>query len=168
MRDSLKQSLADTPAGGGEGFRYAKGSIVLCNACAVPVAKLDYGIALGDKAGHMAKSFRPLTSADLDVLAAREDIDAGVLVWVRSLTPQARETYLSQLVEFRSGDPMICPTCHKCFVQVLSVDSHEVLDRAYVIELVTLPPEGQKALAVRGKQLGYKKDWIHEHAQVIH
>jgi hypothetical protein len=62
MRASLKQSIKDTPAGPDDAFRYAKGSIVICNACVKPIAKLDQGIALGDKAGRMAEVFKPLVS----------------------------------------------------------------------------------------------------------
>jgi hypothetical protein len=63
---------------------------------------------------------------------------------------------------------MLCPLCTACFVQVLSVEKDEVMDRAYVIELVTLPPEGQRAVAVRGKRLGATGDWVHEGADLIH
>lgn len=168
MRPSLKQSLKDTPAGEQETFRYPKGSIVLCNACAAPIAKLDFGLTLGDKAGRMARAFKPLSGSDLDRLADREDIDAGVRAFVRGLTPEARQAHLHGLREFHAGDPMICPCCHACFVQVLAVEKDAVLDKAYVIELVTLPPEGQRTLAVRGRQLGVRKAWVHEHAEVVH
>lgn len=166
MRASLRQSLADTPAGAGEGFRYPKGSIVLCNACTAPVAVLERGIALGDKGGRMAAAFAPLRAADLDTLARREDIDAGIRAWAMRLNPEERHTFLSGLHEFRAGDPMVCPTCDRCFVQVLSVEKDEVLDRAYVVELLTIPPEGQKVVAIRGKQIGATSDWIHEGAKL--
>ncbi len=165
MRASLKQSLRES--GNSDAFRYPKGSIVICNACAVPVAKLEYGIAFGDKAGRMAAAFKPLNGADLDALAIRRTIDAGVQGWVRHLTPEERTTYLQSLHEFKPGDPMVCPVCAQCFVQVLSVEKNEVLDKAYVIELLTLPPDGPAA-PIRGKQLGADKDWIHEGAEVIH
>lgn len=167
MRASLKQSIKDALAGE-DAFRYPKGSIVLCNACAVPVAKLDHGIGLSDKAGRMVNAFKPLTSADVDVLASREDIDAGVRVWATSLTPEGRQAYLAKLHEFKTGDPMTCPTCGGCFVQVLSVERHEVLDRAYVIELVTLPPQGQRVVPVRGRKISPTGDWLHAGAEVIH
>jgi len=166
MRRSLKQSVQDTPAGADEQFRYPKGSIVLCNACAVPFAKLDFGIALGDKAGRLGAAFKPLARADVVALAAREDIDAGVVAWARQQTPPLITSYLSKLREFQAGDPMICPLCDKCFVQVIAIDQDEVLDKAYTIELVTIPPEGTRSVAVRGKRLGYHHDWIHE--EVVH
>lgn len=159
MRDSLRKSLADTPAVGFE--RYAKGSIVLCNACALPIFKLDHGISLGDKAGKMASAFKPVTLADLETLATREDIDAGVRATVKGWSPSVRLAHVSALREMRTGDPMMCPSCADCFVQVLSVEKTEALDKSYTIELLTIAPEGQKTVAVRGKQLGYGKDWVH-------
>lgn len=158
MRESLKQSLMDR-AGGWE--RYAAGSIVLCNACAVPLFKLDRGIEVGSGAGRMASAFKPVSVADLAVLAEREDIDAGVRATVASWTPGQRAEHCRKIWEPRSGEPMLCPVCLKGFVQILSVTAHEVLDRAYTIELVTIPPDG-RAPAVRGRQLGAGKDWLHE------
>lgn len=168
MRDSLKHSLADSPGGGGESFRYPKGSVVLCNACAVPMAKLDHGIALGDKGGRMVNAFKPLTSADVDTLATREDIDAGIRAWARNLTPASRAAHLGALREYKTGDPMTCPICHGCFVQVIAVERNAVLDRAYVIELVTIPPQGQRLAPVRGKTIGARADWVHERAKGVH
>lgn len=167
MRASLQHSLADSPSQAGESFRYPKGAIVLCNTCARPMAKLDHGIGVGDKGGRMVNAFTPLTVADLRDLAVREDIDAGVRVWARRLTPEDQRRHVAQLVTFRTGDPMLCPLCKGCFVQVLAVERDAVLDRAYVIELVTLPPSGQRAVRVRGKRLGAHAEWIHEGAKGV-
>lgn len=166
MRKSLAHSIDDSPAQD-SAFRYPKGAIVLCNACAAPIAVLEHGIALGDKAGRMVNAFKPLRASDLDTLAAREDIDAGVLAWVRHLDPEDRRVYLGSLREFRTGDPMACPLCGGCFVQVLAVEKDAVLDRAYVIELVTLAPQGQKSVAVRGRPIGATKAWVHERAKAV-
>lgn len=168
MRASLKQSLMDTAAGDQADFRYPKGSIVLCTACAAPIAILEQGIALGDKAGRMAQAFAPLRDADLETLGAREDIDAGVRAWVRSLTAETRKAHLDKLCRFKAGDPAICPCCHHGFMQVISVEKTETLDRAYVLELVTIPPQGHKVLAIRGRQIGQGKGWIHEGAKLVH
>lgn len=168
MRASLKQSLKDTIAGDQQDFRYPKGSIVLCTACAAPIAILEQGIALGDKAGRMAQAFAPLRSADLDTLGEREDIDAGVRAWVRSLTAETRKAHLDKLHRFNTGDPAICPCCHHGFMQVLSVEKTETLDKAYVLELVTIPPVGQKVVKVRGRQIGQGKGWIHAGAKLVH
>lgn len=167
MRASLKQSLADTIAGDQVDFRYPKGSIVLCTSCAAPIAILEQGIAIGDKAGRMAQAFAPLRASDLDTLGAREDIDAGVRAWVRSLSPDQKKAHLEKLHRFNAGDPAICPCCHHGFLQVLSVEKTETLDKAYVLELVTIPPQGQKVVAIRGRQIGANKAWLHEGAKLI-
>lgn len=153
MRESVRKSLDDQP-----GFeRYPKGSIVLCQSCAKPIFKLDYGITVGDKVGRSVNAFKPLSVADMEVLAARADIDAGVRAGIVAWTPEQRAAHVQALHEMRTGDPMVCPCCHGVFVQVLAVTTHEVLDKAYTIELVTIPPDGSKAWAVRGRP----NLWVH-------
>lgn len=158
MRDSLKKSLADSPVSGFE--RYPSGSVVLCNACCSPLYVLDGAICVGDKSGRMAERFKPLTSQRLTDLAGRDDIDAGVKAMINGWDEDRRKEHLSKLKDVKAGDPMMCPICDGCFVQVVSVEAHEVLDRAYTVELVTIPPSGYIP-PIRGKQLGYTKDWIH-------
>jgi hypothetical protein len=168
MRHSLKQSLADSAAGDQVDFRYPKGSVVLCNACARPMAILEQGIPLGARCGRMVSAIAPLSVAQLVELGDRDDIDAGVRAFVKGLTPEQLTAHAEKGVRFTTGDPMICPYCAQCFVQVLSVEKHETLDKAYVIELVTLPPKGHKVLPVRGLELGADKGWLHEHARIVH
>lgn len=163
MRDSVRQSAADSPATGFD--RYPAGSVVLCNACAKPIFRLDRAIALGDKAGRMASAFKPLTFRDVVELGKREDIDAGVRALVASWTPDQVKAHVDSLHEFRTGDPMMCPCCDDCFVQVIAVDRHEVLDKAYTIELVTIPPTNP--VAVRGKRLGTNHEWIHPGSKMV-
>jgi hypothetical protein len=164
MRDSLKQSLAATPARGFE--KYLRGSIVVCNACGLAIYRLDSSISLGQGAGRSVSAFKPLTVADIETLAQREDIDAGVRAWARELTAEQRKTYVVRLVEPRAGDPMLCPLCRRSFVQVLSVERNEVLDRAYVVELLTIPPLGVEPAPLRGRRLGANRDWIHDGVKV--
>lgn len=166
MRDSVKQSINDSPIKGFE--KYRAGSIVLCNACSLPIAKLDRAICLGDRAGRMASAFKPMSVADLTALGERDDIDAGIRAKIRSWTPEELKQHADKLHEFRTGDPMVCPACEDCFVQVLSVDRHEVLDKAYTIELLTIAPHGVESAPVRGRQLGTDKAWLHEGAKLIH
>lgn len=158
MRQSLQKSLAHSPVKGFE--RYPKGSIVLCQSCAKPVFKLDTAICLGDKAGQMASAFKPLSLLDLADLGGRVDIDAGVRALVKAMTPEQRKAHIDSLREMRSGDPMLCPVCRDCFVQVVSVDKTEALDRAYTVELVTIPPSGPSA-PMRGKTIGTHGEWLH-------
>jgi hypothetical protein len=166
MRDSLKQSAADSPIRGFE--KYRAGSIVLCNNCSKPIFKLDRAVCLGDKAGKMASAFKPLSAADIRALADRDDIDAGISGMLRHWTPEDIQAHLDKLHEMRSGDPMLCPACDDCFVQVLSVDRHEVLDKAYTIEMLVIAPAGIESAPVRGRQIGTDKSWVHEGAKLIH
>lgn len=158
MRDSLRRSVGHTPAG--EFERYPKGSIVLCNACSLPIFKLEVGISLGDKSGKLASAFKPISLADIDMLAGRMDIDAGVRGTANAMTALQRVEHIAKLRDVKSGDPMLCPVCNDCFVQVVAVDRHEVLDKSYTVELLTIPPPGQKATAVSGRRIG-GKHWIH-------
>lgn len=158
MRESLKKSLAHSPAG--ENWeKYPKGSLVLCNACSLPIFRLDRGVALGDKMGQMASAFKPLTLGDLLDLRDRPDIDPGVRALAAAMTPRQRAEHVAKLHEIRSGDPATCPCCKDCFVQVVAVEKHEVLDKAYTVELLTIPPKGMKSAPVRGRNI--VKDWVH-------
>ncbi len=162
MRESVKKSLEDSPDKQFE--RYPKGSVVLCNACALPIFKLDYGLALGTGVGKSAAAFVPLNLADLDELAGREDIDSGVRVTVRGWDLARRIEHINKLRTCRSGEPMLCPCCGDAFVQVLAITRNEVLDRAYCIEMLTIPPKGAgKPAPVRGKRIGAGpgREWIH-------
>jgi hypothetical protein len=162
MRESLKKSVDDSPVKNFE--RYPKGSLVLCNACGLPICKLDVGIALGDKAGQMARAFKPLGMADLDELIGREDADAGIRATLSALTHEQRVAHLQKLHEFKSGDPMLCPACGDCFVQVLEIAKDAIMDKAYTIELLTIRPAGDgKPVPVRGRRIGYGpgREWVH-------
>jgi hypothetical protein len=162
MRDSLKKSLTDTPAQGFE--RYPKGSVIICNACAGPIYKLDRALDLGQGLGRSVGAFKPLTLQDLATLEGREDIDAGVRSFVRGLDLDARKTFVGHLREPRAGEPVLCPVCHDCFVQVLSTEKHELMDLAYTVELLSISPVGQgRPAPIRGRQIGAGpgKEWLH-------
>jgi hypothetical protein len=161
VRDALRKSLADSPVQGFE--RYPKGSIVLCNACALPLFRLEAGIAVGDKGGRMASRFKPVALTDLNELAGRVDIDAGVRAAVLAMTAEQRKAHVEKIAEPKTGDPMACPHCHGCFVQVLSTEQDETHDRGYVLELLTIPPFGAgRPAPIRGKRFaGDAGDWIH-------
>lgn len=162
MRKSLEQSVAESPVRNFE--RYPKNSIVLCNACALPIFRLDRGIDLGQRAGQAASAFVPISLADLLELEGRADIDAGIRAVIASWSPEAKRAHLQQLHEMRAGMPMACPVCHDCFVQVLSTEMDETHDRAYTLELLTVPPiGGGRPAPVRGLHIaGDRGDWVHE------
>lgn len=161
MRDSLRRSLADSPAAGFE--RYPKGSIVLCTSCALPLFTLDRGLELGAKGGDAASAFKPVSLADLNALAGRVDVDAGIRARVNAWTIEERRAHVDGIVEPKAGDPMVCPYCHGAWPQVLTTEESETHDRAYTLELLTIPPYGAGRMApVRGKRFaGDDGDWIH-------
>jgi hypothetical protein len=161
VRDSLKKSIADSPVPGFE--RYPKGSIVLCNACGDPLYRLEGGIAVGDKGGRMASRFKPVSLADLAELAGRVDIDAGIRARLASMTPDGLKAHVAKIPEPKAGDAMGCPCCGGCFAQVLSTEKNETNDRAYVIELLTIPPFGAgRPAPIRGRQFaGDRGPWLH-------
>lgn len=159
MRKSLIKSVEDSPVKGFE--RYSKGSIVMCNSCAAPLYKLDGPIALGDKCGRMVDRFKPVTVNDLNDLADREDIDAGVRATLSGWDQAKRAAHVAKIYEPRTGEPMACPICLSAWPQMLSVEKNETYDRAYTVELVTIPPKGQTPIPLRGKQIGTHKGWVH-------
>lgn len=160
MRESLVQSAQQSP-----GFeQYPKGSVVVCNACGKPIFKLDRAISMGDRSGSSASAFKPLGLEDLRDLAYRKDVDAGIQALLRSWTASELVAHCDKLHEVRSGDPMLCPSCECCFVQVLATHRDEVMDKAYVVELVVIPPAG-RAPAIRGRRPD--QDWLNE-SKLVH
>lgn len=155
------KSLVESPARGFE--HYPAQSIVLCNACGLPLFKLEAGIGLGQKMGRAAQLFKPIRQADLLELRDRVDIDAGVRAKIASMTPDEQQAHLACLTEPKAGDPMVCPACGGCFAQVLTVERSETLDRAYVVEFLTIPPFGAgKPTPMRGKRIdGERGEWVH-------
>lgn len=161
MRESLKKSLAHSPVKNFE--QYAKNSIVLCNACGLPIFRLDVAIVLGDGMGKMARAFKPLTVTELQAFGDRIDIEPGVVAKVKSMSLEQRVQHVQKLREVRPGDPALCPVCEQCFVQVVAVEKNEALDKAYTVELLTAQPEGGgKNVRLSGRKVGGKHsgDWL--------
>lgn len=136
MRDSLRESLASR---GAADVQYAKGSIVLCGACLKPLYRLDRSIFSGDKVSRTASAYRPVTLMDLADLEQRSDVPSHAAL-VRSWTPEARKAHVDTIPDLKTGDPALCPVCDRSWVRVRAVEANEVVDRAYVWELVTIPP----------------------------
>ena len=81
---------------------------------------------------------------------------------IRSLQPldrlqrtgEQRIVALHPVIQIDGGGPRIVAIGQKAgdSATLLSVEKDEVMDRAYVIELLTIPPVGHKATAFRGKK----------------
>lgn len=131
----------------GEG--YPKGSIVLCQSCLKPLYVLERGIGPGSKAGRSVDAFRPFEMLDFSVLA--HSMDAGVSAQARAWTTSERAEHCRKITRPKAGDPMLCPACGHSYTRVVADEAAEVIDRAYVVELVTIPPgrtlQGREARA---------------------
>lgn len=139
MRQALQDSLAGALR---ETVTYPKGSIVVCTSCAKPIFKLDRGLTAGEHAGRAASVFKPVSVWDLMDLQWRAHglADAGLTATLRGWTADEMKAHVQRLTEPRAGDPMACPACGDVFVQARSAELADTQDRAYVVELLTVPP----------------------------
>jgi hypothetical protein len=139
MRQALQDSLAGALL---ETIAYPKGSIVVCTSCAKPIYKLDRGLGAGDKAGRAASAFKPIGLWDLVDLQWRAHglVDAGLTAVLRGWTADEMKAHVARIGEPVAGDPMLCPVCGDVYVQARTAEVSDTQDRAYVIELLTIPP----------------------------
>ena len=116
---------------------YAKGSTVICAHCFVPLYQLERGIAPGEKASRTVDAYRPVSAGHLERLRSEiPSVKAALATW----TPADVQAHVDVIDRPRTGDPAVCPSCQKSFVQVFAPDADEVIDRAYTWRLVTIPP----------------------------
>lgn len=139
MRAALELARAKNP--GPE--RHPKGSIVLCASCWKPLYKLEHGISFGDRL--RADTYRPLTEGDYVALADRaakdHALNAGIAgVW-RSWTDEQRRAMAHRVTTPRAGEQPVCPFCAKAWMFHWAQEEAEVNDRAYVCDLLTIPPD---------------------------
>ena len=154
MRAGLKASLAMSPHFEG----YPAGSIVVCSDCWKPVYVLERGIGPGDKGGRAASAFRPLTRADCAALLTRSDLDPAWQGLFRTWCESPAVRTLLDAPRPRAGSEATCPLCAGPFLKSRAVERSETVDRGYVLEMVTIPPEA------RGlhRWLGRATRWVHD------
>jgi hypothetical protein len=134
----MRVALAESTPRAGTGDGYPAGSIVICQGCLKPLYILQRGIGLGERAGRSASAFRPFQMKDFAQLT--DAIDAGVSAAMKQWTAEERKAHCDAIPEIKSGAPMLCPCCGASYVRVRAAEAGEVIDRAYVVELVTIPP----------------------------
>lgn len=125
---------------------YPAGSVVLCQGCLKPLYRLERGIGVNETAGRSVDAYRPIQPRDIHALM--ESLDPGVAASLRGWSPESAKAHCDAIPELRAGAPALCPCCGQSFVRVRAVEAGEVLDRAYVMELVTIPPGRQ----IRGRE----------------
>jgi hypothetical protein len=157
MREAGRISERDRPDGR---TRHAKGDIVICTSCARPLYQLERGISLGDKVGSAADAFAPVTPAILKALGESPHVDAGLTAWARGLTDRGARAHCESISRPRRGDPMLCGLCGKVWAQVLTAEVADTMDRAYTVELVTVPLTG-RAPSIFGRDISAGGGWLH-------
>lgn len=143
----MRQSVRDSIAAGDGAESYPAGSIVLCQSCLKPLYRLERGIGVGESAAKSVDAYRPVRPQD--VYGLMEAIDPGVATMARLWTVETLKAHCHKIPELRTGSPAVCPCCGNSFVRVRAVEAAEVIDRAYVMELVTIPPGRQ----LRGREV---------------
>jgi hypothetical protein len=134
----MRVALAESTPRAGTAEGYPAGSIVICQGCLKPLYVLLRGIGPGERAGRSASAFRPFQMKDFARL--NDSQDAGVAGAMAAWSDEDRKTHVDSIPEVKSGSPMLCPCCGASYVRVRAAEAGEVIDRAYVVELVTIPP----------------------------
>lgn len=155
MRASLRASLANDPTFEG----YPKGSIVICGDCWKPVYVLERGISLGDRGGRAASAFRPLTWADCQTLFTRPDLDPAWRGLFAAFCASPAAQAMLHAPRPRAGQDATCPLCGGSYLKGRTVELADTLDRAYVLEMATIPPMPSR---VKNPWLGTQTRWTRE------
>ena len=135
MRAGLE--AAALAAGSDDG--YPKGSIVLCAHCFLPLYVLTCGISPGQKAHRTVDHYRPIS--EVEVWSLRSSVPS-VASALRTWTPDRISAHVQRIPQPKTGDPALCVSCGRSFVQVFAPTGEEVIDQAYTWRLVTIPPQG--------------------------
>lgn len=137
MRAGVDESIA---AAGTD--RWPAGSIVVCTSCGQPLYRLIRGIGAGERLGRSVSAFAPVEWRDLAALMGRTDLEPGLRARWRAEPKATWDERCQRIPAPRTGMPAVCPLCGDVFVQARAVEAEAFLDRAYVVELVTIPPQG--------------------------
>ena len=131
----------------GQSVIYPAGSVVVCQACGVPLYRLTANIWEGEKTANTGDRYAPASLADVERLRQQRDLDPGVRAAMTVLKADpAKLAYLERIPELRNGPIPDCPACGKVWVRVVTSTGEagraEVHDRAHVWTLSVIYPEG--------------------------
>lgn len=146
MRQGLTEALQTSPVQSTD-VAYPAGSIVVCYACGKPLYRLQGNIYVGEKPSRSAWKYAPVRVEDLQALIARTDLDPGIRASIKFLSVDEQKTHCDKVQSLKPGDMLDCPSCTKSFVFARTSSNadgaSEFTDRAYVIQLATIPPVGK-------------------------
>lgn len=128
---------------------YAKDSIVVCQACGVPLYRLTGSIYAGDKVGDSLAKYAPVTVADLQALTQRFDLEPGQRAAVKAMSLDAQRQHCQRIaVPEKDTIGANCPACQKPFAYEYIADdtggASMFGDRAGHICLAVIPPFGRR------------------------
>jgi hypothetical protein len=146
MRQALDDALRLSPVQSTD-VVYPTGSIVVCYSCGKPLYTLQGNIYLGEKPSRSAWKYAPITVDTLRALMDRTDLDAGLRASIKLMSVDEQRMHCEKVPSLKAGDWLDCPACQKPFVFVRTSQNAdgaaEFIDRAYVIQLATIPPVGK-------------------------
>jgi hypothetical protein len=138
MRKALDDALRLSPVPTLD-VAYPSGSVVVCYACGKPLYTLQGNIYVGEKPSRSAWKYAPVRLEQMIALSERTDLDPGIRASLKVMSVDDQR--------LKAGDFLDCPACKKSFVYVRtstgSEGAAEFTDRAYVLQLATIPPVGQ-------------------------
>lgn len=146
MRQALEDALRLSPVPSTD-VVYPAGSIVVCYSCGKPLYRLQASICRGEKSSRSAWKYAPVRVEELQALMARTDLDAGIRASIRYLSVDDQRLHCERIPTLTAGDMLDCPACQKPFVFARTSSNQdgvsEFTDRAYVLQLATIPPVGK-------------------------
>jgi hypothetical protein len=126
---------------------YPSGSVVVCYACGKPLYTLQGNIYVGEKPSRSAWKYAPVRLEQMIALSERTDLDPGIRASLKVMSVDDQRLHCESIKSLKAGDFLDCPACKKSFVYVRtstgSEGAAEFTDRAYVLQLATIPPVGQ-------------------------
>lgn len=146
MRSALKMIAPNVGSVAAE-VAYPKGSIVVCHACGVPLYRLVGSIWFSEKTSNTGWKYAPVSMADLQTLMERRDLDPGIRAAIKLWSPERQRQHCERIPMLKNGELPNCPSCAQPFVYALTSQGpegkSEFTDRAYVLQLATIPPVGK-------------------------
>ncbi len=146
MRQALEDALRLSPVPSVD-VAYPAGSIVVCYACGKPLYVLEGNIYAGEKPSRSAWKYAPIKMEHLQHLMQRTDLDAGLRAAIKFLSVEDQRTHCESIPSLKAGDTLDCASCKQPFVFARTSQNSdgpaEFTDRAYVIQLATIPPVGK-------------------------
>lgn len=133
---------------------YPRGSIVVCQACGLPIYKLQANIYIHEPLDKTAWKYAPVSVNDLMALITRTDLEPGVRAAVKALGLPEMVAHCEKIPTIKTGSFADCPACKQqfCYAEIpAGADGFAMFgDKAFRhVQLATIPPQGQARPIIR-------------------